>query len=76
MAMLTSTSRPPPPTPCRARAKINISMLTDTAASSEPTKKTALARSRIGLRPQMSEILPQTGVAAAEASRYADPIHV
>lgn len=43
---------------------------------SEPTKNTTLARSNIGLRPQMSDIFPQIGVDAEQASRYAEPIHV
>lgn len=76
MQMLTSTMSPPPPSPCTARPTISIPVLTATAASSEPTQKTTLASSKIGLRPQMSEILPHSGVEAELASRYALPIQV
>ena len=67
---------PPPPMPWIARAAINIPILTETPASSDPRKKIAHATSRIGLRPQMSLNLPHEGVEAAFASRYAEPIQV
>lgn len=51
-------------------------MLTDTPARSEPKKKIALVSSRIGFLPKMSETLPQMGVAADWAIRYAEPIQV
>lgn len=51
-------------------------MLVLSAANSDPTKKMALAKRSIGLRPQISLSLPQIGVAAAAARRYEDPIHV
>lgn len=76
MQMFTRMMSPPPPTPWMARAAINMPMLTLVAASRLPTKNTLEATSRMGLRPQMSEILPQDGTLAALASRYADPIHV
>lgn len=76
MQMLTRTTRPPPPMPCTALAAISIPMLVDRAATSEPMQKTALAISRMGLRPQMSDILPHIGVEAEFPSRYAEPIQV
>lgn len=74
--MLTRTTRPPPPMPCIARAAISIPILTDSAAMSEPTKKVKFAISKIGLRPQISDILPHIGVDAELPSRYAEPIQV
>jgi hypothetical protein len=53
-----------------------MAMLTESAAIKDPTKNTKLAIKRIGFRPKMSEILPQIGVVAAAARRYAEPIHV
>lgn len=76
MQMLTRTTRPPPPMPCIALAAISIPMLVDRAATSEPMQKTALAISRIGLRPQTSDILPHIGVEAEFPRRYAEPIQV
>lgn len=51
-------------------------ILTLTAAIKLPMKNIAAAINKIGLRPQMSENLPQIGVLAALARRYADPIQV
>lgn len=42
----------------------------------DPTQNTPTVINKIGLRPQISEILPHMGAVAAFASRYADPIHV
>src|SRR4029453_3587215 len=39
--------------------------------TTEPIKKTTIAAWKIGRRPRKSEILPQSGVAAVEVSRYA-----
>lgn len=69
MQMLTKIKMPPPPIPCTARPTMSMPMLTLTPASSEPTQKTPTAVSNTGLRPQMSDILPQLGAAAAFASR-------
>jgi hypothetical protein len=38
---------------------------------SEPMRKITIAAWKIGRRPRRSEILPQSGVAAVEVSRYA-----
>jgi hypothetical protein len=51
-------------------------MFIERPAIRDPMKKTMFAMRRIGLRPQMSEILPHIGVEAALASRYAEPIQV
>jgi hypothetical protein len=74
--ILTKIIRPPPPMPCIALAKINIPILTLTAASKLPRKNIAAAINNTGLRPQISENFPHEGVLAALASRYADPIQV
>lgn len=76
MQMFTSTIIPPPPMPWIARAAISIAMSTASPQSSEPTQNTPTADSSTGLRPQMSEILPQVGTKAALASRYAEPIQM
>ena len=41
----------------------------------EPIRKTTIAAWNIGRRPRRSEILPQSGVAAVEVSRYAVTTH-
>lgn len=69
MQMFTKITMPPPPMPCTARLAINMLMLTLTALNSEPTQNTATAHIRMGFRPQISEIFPHTGAAAALASR-------
>ena len=50
-------------------------MLED-AQTAEPTKKTPTAARRMIFRPKISESLAHTGVDAALARRYADPIQV
>lgn len=74
--MLQRVMIPPPPVPCTARAKINMPMLTLTPAINDPTQNTPTADNSTGFRPQISDILPQEGAAAALARRYAEPIHV
>ena len=69
MQILTKIIKPPPPTPWTARAAISMPMETLVAANRLPTQNTADASIRMGLRPQMSENLPQEGVDAAFASR-------
>ena len=69
MTIFTSCIRPPLATPCNALAAINISMLFDKAHMSEPPPKIATAMRRMGLRPQMSEILAHMGAPAALARR-------
>ena len=59
-----------------ARAPINIAILRLTALSKLPTQKTAAASKIMGFLPHISEIFPHIGAAAADASIYADPIHV
>lgn len=76
MQILANMIKPPPPAPCITRPASSIWILILTAAMREPRKKTALANSIIGLRPQISLIFPHVGVAAAAARRKADPIHV
>jgi hypothetical protein len=76
MQMFARTSKPPLPTPWMDRPVINMPMLIDKPAINDPVKKTKFATSRMGLRPNMSEILPQTGVDAVVASRYEEPIQV
>jgi hypothetical protein len=44
-------------------------MFIERPAISEPMKKITLARRRMGLRPQMSEIFPHIGVEAELARR-------
>lgn len=76
MQILQRVMMPPPPVPCTARAKINIPMLTLTPAINDPMKNTPTADNSTTFRPQISDILPQEGAAAALARRYAEPIHV
>jgi hypothetical protein len=58
------------------RPEINLPVLVAEAHIAEPTKNVATATRRIIFLPQMSESFAQTGVAAALARRYADPIQV
>lgn len=58
------------------RPAINLPVLIDDAHIAEPTKNVATPARRIILRPQISDSFAQTGVAAALARRYADPIQV
>lgn len=44
--------------PWMTRAAINIFMLIDSAAMSEPTKNIEFTTSKHGLRPKISETLP------------------
>ena len=67
---------PPPPIPWTTLPAINMLMLMARAAINDPTKKTMLATRMTGFRPKMSLTFPHVGVAAAAASRYADPTHV
>ena len=76
MTMLTKMIKPPPPTPWRTRDPINMPMLTETAHSRDPMRKTTLASRMTGLRPQMSLSFPHRGTDAAFASRYAEPTQV
>ncbi len=76
MQMLARMIKPPPPVPCMTRPASSILMSLLTAAMRDPTKNSALAVNRMGLRPQMSLNFPHVGVAAAAANRYADPTHV
>lgn len=76
MQMLAKIIRPPPPIPCIARPASSILIPVLSADIREPTRKTILATSSIGFRPQMSLNLPHVGVEAAAASKYAEPIHV
>ena len=76
MAMLARMIRPPPPVPCITRPASNILMFMLNAAMRDPTKNSALAVSKMGLRPHISLNFPHVGVAAAAAKRYADPTHV
>jgi hypothetical protein len=41
----------------------------------EPAKRSTMAQSSAGLRPQISATVPYTGATAALVSRYAEPIH-
>jgi hypothetical protein len=61
--------KPPPPTPCTTLPPINMPIETARPQSSEPTKKTTLAKRMTDLRPQMSLSLPHSGTEAAQASR-------
>lgn len=54
-----------------ARPAIITSMFGASAQMTEPIRKTTMAAWKIGRRPSKSEILPQSGVAAVEVSRYA-----
>ena len=76
MEILTKRISPPLPTPCIALAVINIPIVIAEPANALPTKKIAAATSKIGLRPQISEIFPHEGTDAALPSRSAEPIHV
>jgi hypothetical protein len=76
MQVFTKVNRPPAPMPWTARPAINMSMSMLTAHIRLPMKKTKLAMSSTGFRPKMSLTLPHTGVAAAAARRYAEPIQV
>lgn len=74
--MLTMDSIPPAPSPCMARPAMNASISVTSAHMRLPMKKMALAPSRMGLRPQMSESLPHDGVLAVWARVKAVPIQV
>ena len=74
--MLTNMMSPPPPIPWITLPASNILMLIARAAINDPTKNTMLANRMTGFRPNMSLTFPHVGVAAAAASRYADPTHV
>ena len=74
MVMLTSWVRPPPAAPWKARPMMRASMDDAVAQMMELPQNHATKSSRIGLRPQISEILDQIGAPAAFASRYAPPI--
>jgi len=76
MQIWVKTINPPPPIPWMTRPAISILMFTLNAQMSDPTKKTTFAVRIVGFLPKMSLILPHVGVAAAAASRYADPIQV
>src|SRR5256885_1422659 len=76
MQIFTKMINPPPPIPCMTRPVISIFMLTLTAEIRLPLQKIAFASNSAGLRPKMSLTLPQTGTAPAQATIYADPIHV
>ena len=62
---------PPPPMPCSARAAIKAGIDGASAHATEPTTKMTMAPSIIRRRPWMSDSLPNNGVAAVLASRYA-----
>ena len=72
--MLTSTMMPPPADPCTARPEISCATVFDHPQTADPIENSAMQLNSAGLRPQMSAALPQTGVAAALVSKYAEPI--
>lgn len=55
---------------------MRLVVVLEDAQIADPTKKIVTAARRIIFRPKISENLPHTGVDAALASRYAEPIHV
>lgn len=76
MQMFDKMISPPPPMPWMTLPPISIFTLMLKADIRDPPRKIMLARSRTGLRPQMSLNLPHVGVDAAAAKRYAELIHV
>ena len=64
-------SMPPPPMPCTARAMTSASIVGASAQATEPARKMPMPSSMMVRRPWMSESLPNNGVAAVAASRYA-----
>ena len=69
MQIFTKISKPPPPIPCITLPASSILILILKADIKDPKKKMTFAASKMGLRPKISLILPQVGVAAAAASR-------
>jgi len=67
---------PPAAEPWIERPVINDPMVFDVAQIVDPAAKVTTAPSKMIFRPQISESLAHTGVAAALDRRYADPIHV
>ena len=72
--MFTNTIMPPAAEPCIARPDMSCATLFDHPHIADPTKNSAMELSSASLRPQTSAALPQTGVTAALASEYAEPI--
>jgi hypothetical protein len=65
---------PPAAEPCTVRPAISCARVTDQPQMADPTANITTDPRRAGLRPQISAILPHTGVTAALASKYAEPI--
>ena len=75
MMVWTSGRMPPPPTPCSARPAISTPILGASAHTTEPAMKITIAISIMMRRPWMSDSLPNSGVTAVAASRYAVTTH-
>src|SRR5664279_569010 len=62
----------PAPRPCTARNAISAGMLQAKPHRIEPSRKSPMPNSMIGLRPNRSDSLPYTGTETACASRYTE----
>src|SRR5664279_757404 len=62
----------PAPRPCTARNAISAGMLQAKPHRIEPSRKSPMPNSMIGLRPNRSDSLPYTGTETAWASRYTE----
>jgi hypothetical protein len=65
------TSSPPPPMPWMARKMISSVIVSESPASTDPTRKITIAAWKKIFRPYRSPSFPQSGVETVEASRYA-----
>lgn len=69
MIVMASAMTPPPPMPWMARAPISHGIDGASPDRVEPTRKITIAVWNTRVRPYMSEIRPNSGVAAVAASR-------
>src|ERR1700722_217687 len=75
MIAKASESRPPPPIPCRPRKAISSKMFLESPQSALAIRNSTMASWNSRLRPYRSPALPQIGVEAVLASRYAVMTH-
>lgn len=73
--MFARTMIPPPPIPWIARPAMIMGMFFAKAQTKLPIRNKKLASKMTGFRPQISLILPHSGIQAALASRYDEAIH-
>ena len=68
---LIATGMYPMASPCRTRPTSTGTIDEDSAQTSDPTSRMSAEATSTGLRPLMSAILPETGIATPPASRVA-----